>query len=184
MGAWPEGLPTGLTHFGPLSPLGGINTELVQNVGWGWNATFTVLSTNARFFPFVMTDNFVPYNVSLLPGTIAPASMLGAWTIAIVDETGKRMCTTAATSAVNSTYQTATFTTTPLLPPGSYYVGWQVDVSGSTSLYICTGTQTVSKMRSMGCRSSTTVLGATNTLVAYSDATQIPLMVLTGLVNT
>ena len=179
MGAWPEGLPTGLTHFGPLSPLGGINTELVQNVGWGWNSTFTVLSTNARFFPFVMTDNFVPYNVSLMTG---PTTVAGAWTIAIVDETGVRQCTTAATTAVVNTYQTATFTTTPLLPPGSYYVGWQNSTASGT--YICTGTQTTPKMRSMGCRSSAAVLGATNTLVAYSDATQIPLMVLTGLVNT
>lgn len=180
MGTWPDlanSKPNGMTHFGPLSALGGINTEMCQNFGWGWNSQFTVSTTNARFFPFLLQDPIVPNYAAILCG----ATVSGAWTVAIVDEFGTRMCTTSANTAVSNAFQTATFSATRLTP-GKYYVGWQNSTGSGT--YIGCGTPTIPKMRAMGCRSANSSLAATNTLVAYSDTTPIPLMILSGLVNT
>jgi hypothetical protein len=180
MGAWPEPLGGNASQsvtFGPL--INGIETELLTIVGGGWTATSFLGATTAYFYPFIMQHYFAPLNITLHCG----GSDGDTWKFAIVDEAGNQMCVTAGhvTTSQANTPQTESFLTSPILPPGNYYLGWSNN--GATSSYYTSPAVTISKMRAMGCRGSASALGTTNTLIAYPDLTPVPNVSLLGMVN-
>jgi hypothetical protein len=151
MGTWPEPL-TGNRQIGVVGPLaddGGMNTEF-QAFGYS-AATTTLDETYSYYFPFQSTEWFAPLSIGISHGQDTfTVTQLVSIRVAIYSEAGdgyaiqESIAPWHETLGQSSAYNEHVLSPQVLLPPGGYYVGFQINfISGGvvqTGQYLSTST--------------------------------------------
>lgn len=189
MGTWPEPL-TGNRQIGVVGPLadnGGINTErqAFGNLGGNQNAD----ETCSYYFPFQATEWFTPLVIGASHGKDTfLGTQLVSIRLAIYSEAGdgyaiqESIAPWHETLTQSADYNEHVLSPQVLLPPGGYYVGFQINfISGGT---VGTGVyfQTAQHLyRIIGNRAATTGLNSSVTFSPYSSGAVVPMGILSDL---
>jgi hypothetical protein len=178
MGTWPEPL-TGNRQIGVVGPLaddGGINTER-QAFGATTGGNQILDEGSSYYFPFQSTEYFTPLAIGITHGkdTFTGTSLVSI-RVAIYAEAGdgyaiqESITPWHATLSQTSDYNEHVLSPQVMLPPGGYYVGFEIDfVSGSTlstTVYLSTAQHL---HRVLGHRMATTPLNSSVTFTPYSS---------------
>jgi hypothetical protein len=129
MGAWPEplgGNASQAVRFGPLAGnAGGLCSEMTALAG---TTTNVFGATTTYCYPFTMGEYFIPLGCGMDQSAPTLLAQLLAWRFGILNEQGVLLCSTAQweTQGQAATYNEISFSTTPTLPPGGYYLGFDL----------------------------------------------------------
>lgn len=178
MGTWPEPL-TGNIQIGIIGPLaddGGINTER-QAFGGTTGGYQTLNEGSSYYFPFQSTEWFTPLAIGIThPKDTVTGNQQVSIRVAIYSEAGDNYALQESiapwhqTLLQTSDYNEHVLSPQTMLPPGGYYVGFEIDfVTGatvSTLVYLVTMTQL---HRVLGHRMATTPLNSSVTFASFSS---------------
>lgn len=178
MGTWPEPL-TGNRQIGVIGPFaddGGINTER-QAFGATTGGNQILDEGSSYYFPFQSTEWFTPLAIGITHGkdTFTGNEQVSI-RVAIYSEAGDNYALQESiapwhqTLLQTSDYNEHVLSPQTMLPPGGYYVGFEIDfVTGgtvATTVYLST---TQNLYRVLGHRMATTPLNSSVTFAPYSS---------------
>jgi hypothetical protein len=175
MGAWPEplgGNASQAVRFGPLAGnAGGLCSEMTALTG----AATGVFAANTTYcYPFTMGEYFIPLGCGYDQSAPTLPAQLLAWRFGILNEQGVLLCSTAQweTQGQAASYNEIAFSTTPTLPPGGYYLGFDLTTTNQTitTMWSPAVTNTVAALgfRAIaGAMGSSTTFGGTQATMPY-----------------